>query len=68
MSKGTMSSCRSCNSNIEDNQKEVDECGDGAMNLTASVDFAEFTPHILVCESPGHCRYSKISQTVEDSI
>ena len=47
---------------------ENDEIGKEAINLSASIDFAEFTPHMLVCESPGHCRQSQISQTVEDSI
>ena len=37
-------------------------------NLGESVDFGQHTPHMLVCESPGHCKCKANIQTVEDSI
>ena len=59
MASNGPSGCRSCCENSEVDNK---------FDLAASVDFAQHTPHMLVCESPGHCREKEQNQTVEDSI
>ena len=51
LSNGRSGCPRSCCGN-----SEVDSGFEIPVELGASVDFATHTPHMLVCESPGHCR------------